>query len=81
MDNNFMTEDDRRIMEGLELRQRENKHPCPKCEGCGIFDKKVCSGCLGQGIVLSDAEWNLILDISGALPDEDDSILNASTIE
>jgi DnaJ-class molecular chaperone len=74
-----MTDDDRTIWEGLELRQRENKHPCPKCGGSGIFEKKVCSGCLGQGIVLTAAEWNLILEIPGAT--SDDSILNATTIE
>ena len=72
----------RPILENLERRKDEKIDPCESCNATGRAVEKVCSDCLGQGVLLTRLEYEYLLEIAGFEPGEmdDDSILNEQII-
>jgi DnaJ-class molecular chaperone len=69
----------RKVLEELERRKAAKEDPCDSCDGAGGYDARVCTDCLGQGVLLSRSEYEAILKVAGVSLD-DDSILDAEEI-
>jgi len=63
------------FLEDLQRRKDAKDDPCDSCDASGVSDGRVCADCLGQGILLTRAEYISILTIAGHIPD-DDNILD-----
>ena len=66
------------ILEGLQHRNDVKEDPCDSCGGTGKCESDVCLDCLGQGVLLTRAEYILLLRFTE--PDEDD-ILDADCLD
>ena len=76
-----MTEEDRRIFSVMEERKqrRDPEDTCDSCHGTGrVAANSACADCLGQGVLLFQEEYDLILHLSGW---NDDSILDAEVLQ
>ncbi len=73
-----MTEQERTTFEELELRKqrRDPEEACDSCDGTG-GGNQVCPDCLGQGVLLLQEEYDLILKVAWI---DDDSVLDAEII-
>jgi hypothetical protein len=72
-----MTDNDRRILEGLERRKAIKEDPCDPCGGSGRMRDGFCRECLGQGVVITAAEYEWLLTFANRA---DDEILGAEVI-
>jgi DnaJ-class molecular chaperone len=73
----------RLILENLERRKELKDNPCDSCDGQGGEGGRVCADCLGQGVLLSRAEYEVILEVAGFDIDDldGDQILDAEMIQ
>lgn len=74
-----MTSAERHILAELEARKAANKgeDQCDSCGGTGGPKQRVCTDCLGQGLLLYQQEWDLLMTLAIS----EDSILAAKVIE
>ena len=73
----------REILTEIQRRKDEKEDPCDSCNGSGTGEaNKICSDCLGQGILLTGDEYRAILEVAGIAPADldNDSVLDAETI-
>ena len=73
-----MTEEQRAILEELERRKAAEEDPCDGCGGTGRRGEGFCRDCLGQGVLLTAAEYDWLLQVAHRA---DDEILGADVIE
>lgn len=68
----------RDLLEEIQRRKDAKEDPCDSCSGTGRYGDKVCVDCLGQGILLTESEYQGILSIAGFVPSDfdDDRILD-----
>lgn len=62
------------ILPEIERRRDAQIDLCDSCEATGIYDGNLCPDCLGQKILLSSIEYDLLLSLS-------DNILDAEVLE
>ncbi len=70
---------ERQIFAELETRKVANdeQDQCDSCNGTGGTNERVCTDCLGQGLLLYQHEWDLLMTLTIS----EDSILAAKVIE
>jgi hypothetical protein len=55
----------RKLLTDLQRRKDAKENPCDSCDGTGAYNAQVCMDCLGQGILLSNAEYTQLLKVCG----------------
>lgn len=73
-----MTEENRRILAALEQRKIDRDDPCDSCDATGRDSNAICGHCLGQGVLLTAAEYEFLMTVANRA---DDRILGAEVIE
>lgn len=73
----------RELLEEIQRRKDAKEDPCNSCDNTGREKDKVCAHCLGQGILLTEAEYKGILEIAGYEPSDfdDDAILDQEFLD
>ena len=66
--------EERLVFEGLERRKQNKDESCDSCDGSGAVEGFGCPDCLGQAILLTQDEYELLRRITQG---GDDSILSA----
>lgn len=66
------------FLEELQRRKDAKEYPCDSCAGRGGYEGKVCLDCLGQGVLLTRDEYDMLLVIARA---DDDHILDQQYFE
>ena len=70
----------RSVLEELERRKEAKEDPCDSCDGSGAagsdYRPLVCVHCFGQGVLLSQPEYRILMEIA-ITPDD---ILNAEIL-
>ena len=64
----------RDVLTEIDRRKEPKDDPCDSCDATGLVGEKVCSDCLGQGILLTRDEYDYLLSLS-------DLILDAEILE
>lgn len=59
----------RDILEDLQRRKDAKEDPCDDCDGTGL-SQGVCLSCLGQGVLLTREEYDLLLTYANRADDE-----------
>jgi hypothetical protein len=73
-----MTENDRRMLEPLERRKLAKDTQCKSCDVTGLYAGRMCSDSLGQGVLLTSAEYAWLMTVANRA---DDEILGVDVIE
>ncbi|MEJ7623748.1 MAG: hypothetical protein WKF34_07125 [Pyrinomonadaceae bacterium] len=60
----------REILEDLQRRKDSRENPCHDCDGAGLYANHVCVSCLGQGVLLTRLEYELLLTYANRADDE-----------
>lgn len=68
----------RKFLEELQRRKDAKENPCHDCDAIGGVDPKVCTSCLGQGVLLSREEYDTLLAIAR---NDDYAILSQQVFE
>lgn len=71
------------LLRQLESRKAAKIDPCESCYATGLYEGRLCSDCLGQGVLLTREEYIWLLSLADVRVSalHDDSVLNADTID
>ena len=70
------SEEERFMLSEIERRRERREDPCESCDGsgrdsaAGIIGNRICSDCLGQGILLTGMEYEFMLFVVNSTSDD-----------